>query len=130
MSAERLAAENIAIARRWFEEVWKPESLCYTDHGVIRGAEEFRQQMYLPFVDAFPDIVVQVEDAIAQGDQVVVRWMATAKHVGAGLGFAGTGRGVQFRGLTWVEIRDGKFGVGWQSSNIPEVLRALSLPPT
>ncbi|WP_254513978.1 ester cyclase [Anatilimnocola floriformis] len=135
-----MSAENIAIARRWFEEVWNqrraetidelvtPDSLCYTDNGVIRGADEFRQQMYEPFLAAFPEIVIQVEDAIGQGDHVVVRWTAAAKHAGAGLGFASTGRDVQFRGLTWVQIRDGKFGVGWQSSNIPEVVRGLSLP--
>jgi steroid delta-isomerase-like uncharacterized protein len=136
-----MSAENIAIARRWFEEVWNQrrsatidelvtaESLCFTDSGVIRGPEQFRQQMYEPFLDAFPDIQVQVEDIICDGDKVVVRWTASAKHVGAGLGFAGTGRAVQFRGLTWVEIRDGKFATGWQSSNIPEVVRNLSLPP-
>lgn len=136
-----MSAENIAIARRWFEEVWNQrksetidelvaaDSLCFTDDGVIQGPEQFRERMYLPFLGAFPDIQVQVEDIVCQGDKVVVRWTASGKHAGEGLGFASTGRPVQFRGLTWVEIKAGKFGMGWQSSNIPEVLRNLSLPP-
>jgi hypothetical protein len=32
---------------------------------------------------------------------------------------------VQFSGLTWVRIRDGKLGEGWQCSNIPQVLQSL-----
>jgi steroid delta-isomerase-like uncharacterized protein len=133
-------SENIAIARRWFEEVWNQrreatidelvtaDSLCFTDNGVIRGAQQFREQMYLPFVSAFPDIRVNVEEIICQDDKVVVRWTASGCHSGNGLGFACTGRQVLFRGLTWIEIKDGKFGQGWQSSNIPEVLQGLANP--
>lgn len=131
---------NIAIARRWFEEVWNQrraetidelvtaDSLCFTDTGVIRGPDQFREQMYLPFISAFPDLHVNVEDAIGQGEKVVVRWTATGSHSGSGLGFAGTGRPALFRGLTWIEIHNGKFGQGWQSSNIPEVIRGLASP--
>jgi hypothetical protein len=35
---------------------------------------------------------------------------------------------VLFRGMSWIRIRDGKFQEGWQSSNIPEQLRSLTLP--
>jgi steroid delta-isomerase-like uncharacterized protein len=136
-----MSAENIAIARRWFEEVWNQrrratinelvtaDSLCFTESSVIRGPEQFCQQMYEPFLEAFPDLQLNVEDIISQGDQVVVRWTATGRHGGSGLGFASTGRTVQFHGLTWVEIKDGKFCKGFQCSNIPEVVRNLAAPP-
>jgi steroid delta-isomerase-like uncharacterized protein len=135
-----MAARNAEIARRWFEEVWNQrreetidelvtdDSLCFTDNGVIRGAQQFREQMYLPFINAFPDIRVNVEEIICQDDKVVVRWTASGSHSGNGLGFAGTGRPALFRGLTWIEVRDGKFAQGWQSSNIPEVVRSLATP--
>jgi steroid delta-isomerase-like uncharacterized protein len=133
-----MSAENIAVARRWFDEVWNQrrgetideltssDSVCYADDGPIVGPQQFRERMLYPFLGAFPDLKVQVEDIIGQGDQVVVRWKATANHTGSGLGFAPTHRTVHFRGLTWIEVRDGKFAQGWQSSNIPEVLRGLA----
>jgi predicted ester cyclase len=132
-----MSAENVRVVRRWFEEVWNerrsetveelltPDSVCYGDDGPIRGPEEFRQKMLAPFLAAFHDIHVKVEDAIGQGDQVVVRWSAKASHCGDGLGCPPTHRPVEFRGLTWAEVKNGKLVQGWQSSNIPEVLQSL-----
>lgn len=130
--------ENVALARRWFEEVWNqrkeqlidewmtPQSVCYTDDGPMTGPAEFKTRQYSPFLAAFPDLRVQVEDAIGQDDQVVVRWTATGTHSGGGLGIAPTHRPVAFCGLSWIRIRGGKFQEGWQSSNIPEQLRCLA----
>src|SRR2546430_1709017 len=79
--------------------------------------------------DGVTDLRVEVEDVIAQGDQLVVRWNASGMHTGGGLGVAPTGRAVAFRGLSWIRTRDGKLLEGWQCSNIPEVLRGLTAPP-
>lgn len=135
-----MPSENVALARRWFDEVWNqrsdylieelmtPHSVCYTDEGPMTGPEEFKARQYVPFLAAFPDLRVRVEDVIGQDDQVVVRWTASGTHSGEGLGFAPTHRPVSFRGLSWVRIRDGKFQEGWQSSNISEQIRSLMLP--
>lgn len=130
--------DNIALVRRWFEEVWNQrrsalvdelltdESVCHAEDGPMRGAKEFRERLYSPFLAAFPDFSTEVEAAIAQGDHVVVRWTATGRHTGGGLGIAPTGQPVFFRGITWVRAHNGKLVEGWQSSNIPEVLGELS----
>jgi steroid delta-isomerase-like uncharacterized protein len=135
-----MSSDNISLARRWFEEVWNqrreqlieewmtPHAVCHADGGPLTGPAEFKARQYVPFLAAFPDLHVQVEDVIGQDDQVVVRWTATGTHSGGGLGFAATHRPVNFRGLSWIRIRDGKFAEGWQSSNIPEQLRTLAQP--
>lgn len=126
-----------AIAHRWFEEVWNqrlaatidelltPESVCFGDDGPIRGIEAFKQQMYAPLLAAFPDLQVEIHDTLNQGDYVVVRWSASGTHTGEGLGCWATHHPVQFTGMTWMEIRNGKLMQGWQSSNIPVVLGKL-----
>ena len=81
--------------------------------------------MRSPFLGAFPDLRVEVEEIIAQDDQVAVRWSATGTHRGDHLGCPPCGEPVTFRGLTWIVVRDGKFREGWQHSNIPEVLARL-----
>ena len=80
----------------------------------------------MPFVTMFPDIHIEVEAALAQDDQVVVRWIATGTHTGDAMGMSATGGAVSFRGMTWVRVRDGKMIEEWQSTNIPEVMRSLT----
>lgn len=135
-----MSAETVAVARRWFEEVWNQrrvetihellaaDSVVHGDIGVLTGPDEFYDRQYVPFLAAFPDIRVEVEDAIGQGDQVVVRWSAAGTHTGDGLGFPATGRPVRFRGMTWIRARGGRLGDGWQWSDIPQVLRGLATP--
>src|SRR5262245_43364186 len=110
--------DHAAVVRRWFEEVWNlrreqtieelltAESVCHSDDGPVRGPDGFKQRQYLPFLAAFPDLRVEVESVLDQGDQVVVRWSATGTHCGGGLGCPPTGRAVTLRGLTWVTVRD------------------------
>ncbi len=132
-----MSAANVAVARRWFEEVWNhrrsetidellgPDSVCYADTGEIRGPDGFKATQHGPFLSAFPDVWVTVEGAIGDGDEVAVRWSAEGTHTGEGLGLPPTGRRVRFEGVTWVRVRDGKLGDGWQWSNIPAVLASL-----
>jgi predicted ester cyclase len=96
----------------------------------ICGAPKFKVRQYLPFLAAFPDLRLEVEAAVAEGDQVVVRWSARGTNSGDGLGFRPTRRAVTFRGITWIKVRDGKLHEGWQSSNIPEVVRGLAASAT
>jgi predicted ester cyclase len=133
-----MPATNAAIARRWFEEVWNqrrdqtidelltPTSVCHTDEGPITGPQEFREKIYIPLLTAFPDMRVNIESVLADGDDVALRWSATACHTGDGLAHTPTNRVVLFRGLTWIRIEDGKMREGWQCSNIAEILRSLA----
>lgn len=136
-----MSAENAALVRRWFDEVWNDrkdsliddliddESVCIVDDGPMRGAAEFRQRQYAPFLAAFPDLKVEVEAVLADRDEVAVRWSATGTHTGDGLGFPATNRRAAFRGMSWIHVRDGRLREGWQSSNIAEVVRGLAAGP-
>lgn len=133
--------ENIAVVRRWFDDVWNhrreqtiddvmtAESFCVADGRTLTGPDEFKEQMYAPMLAAFPDLHVDIDDVLAHGEQVVVHWRAAGTHSGDGVGIPPTGRTVLFRGVTWLYTRDGKFVKGQQYSNIPEVLRSLAPPP-
>jgi steroid delta-isomerase-like uncharacterized protein len=135
-----MSLENITIVKRWFDEVWNQrreqaidelvteESVCLTDQGLLRGPREFKERQYAPFLSAFPDLRVEVEGIVGQGEQVVVRWTASGTHDGDGLGFPPTHRKATFAGMSWVHVREGKLREGWQSSNISEVVRALAAP--
>lgn len=125
------------LTRRWFREVWAEggdlavDRLMASDgHGWIEGGfakspAEFkaaRQQL----LTAFPDLAISVDDLIVDGDKVAARWTVEATHLGEGLGVAPTGKRVAFRGMTWMEWRNGKMARGWDSWNLGGLIQELA----
>jgi steroid delta-isomerase-like uncharacterized protein len=132
-----MSSQNVKLAKRWFEEVWNqhraetidelvtPESVCHSEAGPLRGADEFKSRVHAALLGAFPDIHVTVEDTVAEGDNVVVRWNAAGTHKGAGLGFPPTGKQVSFRGMTWIRYQNGKMMEGWDCWNQEGLMQSL-----
>src|SRR5882724_7459395 len=113
------------LGRRWFEEVWNqqrretiaeliaPQALLHDAAIEAVGPESF-----FPFFDrfnaAFSELHIKVEDSIAEGDKISVRWLFTAKHTGDALGVAASGLPVRFTGITIFRVAGGRFVEGWQ----------------
>ena len=119
-----MSAENKVLIKRWFEEVWNRGRVPAIDEllspqAVIHGlgpapmnVAAFKQ-FHTMYRTAFPDVRIQVDDVIAEGDKVAVRWSGSGTHQGDSLGFAATGTGVQFAGMTIVRVENGKLVEGW-----------------
>jgi steroid delta-isomerase-like uncharacterized protein len=128
---------NLALARRWFEEVWnqrrtatvhellEPDSVCHTDRGDMVGPQPFLD-FHAQMVQAMPDLRITVEDAIAEGDRVAVRWSVNGTHSGPFQGKSGTGKAIHFRGVTWIHYRDGKLVEGFDCFNLDGLMGQLS----
>jgi predicted ester cyclase len=120
-----MSATNVAIARRWFQEIWNegktstitelmhPSAAGHVPSGTIKGPAEWRKAVWEPLAGSFSGMEVVVEDTVASGDVVVVRWRARMRHTGTALGIAASDRSVAFAGLTWMTIRDGQIVEGW-----------------
>ena len=125
-----MSEENKALIRRWMEEVWnkgRAEAIdeMFAEDGVahglsgaggdaLRGPVAFRE-FHRNFRGAFPDIVVIVEDVIAEADKVVARCTVRGQHMGDNLGFAATKRPMEITGITIVRVRDGKIVEAWNN---------------
>ena len=121
MSAE----ENKALARRVIEEMFNKGNLDvadeliaqdYVDHDQampedIHGPEGFKDYVSM-YRSAFPDLHIQIEDQIAEGDKVVTRWTGTGTHEGELAGIAPTDNQVTLPGMEIVRISDGKLVEG------------------
>lgn len=82
-------------------------------------------------LQAFPDMNVNIESMIAEGDQVVVRWNATGTHRGEYLGTPATGRTVPFSSVDIFTVKDGQIVDLVSQPNTAAVLDALGhLPAT
>lgn len=129
-------SENATIARRWFQEVWVAggervvdelmarDVVGWMEGRTISGPADFKDARRL-FLQVFPDLEMTVEDTIEDATKVAVRWRATGTHAGDGLGIAPTQRRVSFRGITWLELRDGRIVRGWDSWNLGALMQEL-----
>lgn len=74
---------------------------------------------------AFPDLVVTIEDQVAEGDKVVTRERWTGTHLGLFAGIPPTGRKVVGNAITIDRIVDGRIVERWSNNNHDDVLRQL-----
>ncbi|HEX6097588.1 MAG TPA: ester cyclase [Thermoanaerobaculia bacterium] len=130
------ANDPAAIARRWFDEVWNerrddsvdelmsPDARGHIEGGEAHGPEDFRR-MRAMFVAALPDVRIEVEDVVADGERAAVRWRAVGTHAGDGFGFPATRQQVHVRGTTWMVIRNGRIVEGWDTWNLGGLLESL-----
>jgi steroid delta-isomerase-like uncharacterized protein len=138
-----MADDNVALARRWFEEVWNQgrtatiEELFAADgrmHGigsggdVVHGPAGFRAH-YDQLKGAFPDIRFTIEEAIAERDMVAVRWTATATHQGDHLGMPATNKPVTITGMGFARIRDGKIVETWNNWDMMGLMHTIGQSP-
>ena len=83
--------------------VWESDMLPKPVH----GAAELKAVMNVYF-NAFPDLHLEVEKAVATDDMTVQCWRATSTHKGEFLGVPATNKPVTIRGCTVNELRKGK----------------------
>jgi steroid delta-isomerase-like uncharacterized protein len=60
-----------------------------------------------------PDINFEVEDVIAEGDRVAIRWTWSGKHTGVLNGLPASNRQVKNEGIAIYELKDGKASRVW-----------------
>lgn len=114
------------LGRRWFEEVWNkgrreaiaefisPEAVLHECGSDIVGPDGF-----YPFFDrlsgALSEIHANVEETMADGDKICVRWSFAARHTGEGLGIPPSGVGIHITGITIMRVAGDKLTEAWQN---------------
>ena len=91
-----------------------------------------KRAAFIPFFhkfrEAFPDLHVVVEDVICEGDRMAARCRVYGTHGGHTLGFAATNRPVEFTGMCWVRVENGKFVEGWNNFDFATMSTQLLQP--
>jgi predicted ester cyclase len=133
-----VSEENKQVVRRWFDEVWNHgrgeviEEL-FDENGIAYGLSEDPANPikgprgYRPFYDvfrqAFPNLIIELEDMVAEGDKVAARCSVRGKHEGEFMGRAATQAPVAFTGITIVRIADGKIVEAWNNFDFMTMYR-------
>lgn len=110
------------------DELLAPDSVGHAYPDELHGPEEVKA--FIASLRAgFPDLVIQVRDLVAEGDQVAVRWVARGTHDGELDGIPPTGREIEMTGITIERIEDGKIVEGWTNRDALGMLQQLGVVP-
>ena len=124
------------VGARWFDEVWNkgrraaiaellaPDAVLHEDDKDIVGPEGF-YAFYDRLNAAFSDFRVTVQDTIAEGDRLCVRWTCSCKHTGDAMGMPATHKTVHVTGMSILRIANGRLVEGWQNWDMLGMLEQI-----
>lgn len=135
-------AQNKAIVRRLIDEMVNERDLAAADEliatdFVLRrpdgselgrgpaGWKEFLRSQQ----SAFPDRHCTIDDILAEGDKVAVRWTQTATHRGDYLGIPATGKECTTTGISIYQIAEGNIEEIWVNQDTLGLMQQLGVIP-
>lgn len=132
--------ENKALIRRGFEEginggndavfdeVISPDYVNHDMPTTASGAESFKQVIGM-FRAAFPDLRVEVEDVIGEGDMVSTRGTMRGTHDGEFMGVPATGSSVTVSYIDIWRVEDGKAVENWVQMDMMGLMGQIGAIP-
>ena len=134
---DNIAAANKELVRRFYREVYVDWNMALVDEVVSprftshdwpedgpTGPWAFRDY-YAGIRSAVPDARYEVDDLIAEGDRVVVRWRLLGTHEGDFDGIAATGRAIALKGIAIYRVEAGLLMERWVVSDLHGLLEEL-----
>jgi predicted ester cyclase len=131
---------NKALTRRFYEQVLNGRQahvideiavIGYDEHdplpGQGEGCEGLKNRVNMLVEGLAPTFTI--EDLIAEGDRVVVRWTNSGRHVGDFLGAAPTDRPYAMAGIDIYRVEAGRLAEHWHVVDQLSMLQQLGLIP-
>lgn len=137
-----MSADNKAIIRRLYEEVWNRKKLevlnelvspSHALHGPNFSGSAIGPEPYKLRVSAFhagfPDLQWTIEDTVAENDKVVVCWTFAGTHKGDYQGIPATNKKVSFDGMTIHHMAGGKIMDSYSTWDALGLMQQLGVVP-
>jgi predicted ester cyclase len=134
--------ENKALVRRFFEEVFNQKQLDradafvawdYLDHAALPGQgpvlEGAKQQRWAVYFAAVPDLHATIDDLVAEGDKVAVRFTVEGTQQGELLGVPPTGKHFRFSDYCIYRLAEGKVAETWEQPDLLGLMQQLGVLP-
>jgi len=137
-----MSAENKAIVRRLYGEVWNARrtevvneiiSLSHALHGTITESSAIGPEAYKAtvtrFLKGFPDLRFSIDDMFGEDEKLVVSWNISGTHKGEFMGIPATNKKVSADGITVHHIVNGKIMDSYVSLDVLGMIRQLGVAP-
>ena len=135
------AADNKALVRQFWEGLVSTGDLSIADELLApdytvhyAGNPPMDRDGFLQFLSAlrtaFPDVAVTVEDVLAEGDVVAVRWTWSGTQHGPFLGLPPTGEAVTGSGIGLFRIANGRIAEDFVQEDTFGLLQQIGAIPS
>ncbi len=131
-----MSDKNKAAVQRLIDEFWNERSSDVVDELFAADAVIYDggavlpnrgEEFFIALRTAFPDMRVTVDDMIAEGEEVALRWTSHGTHMGELSGIPATNRRVTVTGITIYRFAGGRIVEEWNSSDTLGLLRQLGV---
>jgi len=137
-----MSADNKAIIRRLYEEVWNKRKLEVISEivspshalqgpnisGSSVGPEAYKRE-FLLFLAGYSDLHFTIDDIIAEKDKVVACWTFSGTHRGDFMGIPATNKKVSMDGMTIHHLAGGKIMDSYGNWDALGMMQQLGVVP-
>jgi steroid delta-isomerase-like uncharacterized protein len=133
--------QNNAVVRRLFDEAINKGNLNVADETLttdyvyrspgspeLHGPDGFKQ-LIMMYRTACPDVHLDIDETIADGDTVVTRWTGRGTQLGEFMGIPPTGKQVTVTGVIITHFKGGKAAEEWELMDMLGLLQQLGAIP-
>jgi len=135
-SSDVIESQNIDVVRQVFSEVWSKGNVDLIDElyaadfvghfpGVTFHGRAGIRDHVLAHRKAFPDWTEEIEDTIADGDQVVAQFRSRGTNLGEFLNNAPTGNRIEITEVAIFKLKDGNIVEQWVYPDVLSLQRQL-----
>jgi predicted ester cyclase len=138
MSDESIAEESKTVVRQYFELLNSvpehPVAMCTEDFTfTVFGSPTIGLQQCIEFTKDFfaaiPDLKHPLDELIAEGGTVAFRYGYLGTHTGEVFGAVPTGNKIDYQGIGWMRVRNGKVAEFIVSPDRVTFMQQLGLLP-
>ena len=135
-----MSADNKAIVRRLYEEVWNKRRLELVDEIISPshalhdpnltdssvGPDAYKRQVSR-FIVGIPDLHFTIEDIVGDKEKLAVAWTISGTHTGEFMGIPPTNKKVYLEGITIHYLVDGKIMDSYISWDVFGMMQQLGV---
>lgn len=132
--------ENKNLIKQLFSECMNGRNFSMMDkiiapdfkhHGIpnAKGGPEGFKETLSNFLEGFPDMKINVEHIIADGEMVATRGSWTGTNKGSFMGMPATGKQIRIEFIDVWKIQNGKCIENWVQMDMPGLMQQLGMMP-
>ncbi|KUN27866.1 ester cyclase [Streptomyces corchorusii] len=120
---------DLETVSKAIDEIVAPDLLFHAPVPMGATGAQALKRVWEALLRAFPDLRVEIEDEIAEGDKVVFRNTVTGTHQGEYQGLPATGRPVRYQEIFVLRFADGRVAEVWGVVDVLTQMRQLGMVP-
>ncbi|ACU75587.1 protein of unknown function DUF1486 [Catenulispora acidiphila DSM 44928] len=121
---------ELDLALKLIDEVCAPDMILSTPLKLPVSGVEAQKVVFRILLSAFPDLHIETEDRLVDGDKIVYRNVVTGTHRGTYMGVEPTGKKITYNEIFIVRLDEsGRIAQTWGVVDTAAQMRQLGLIP-